>query len=133
MRRRFQADGTPDSSFGDGGYVETTFDGRISHPFNPGIAAEVNGRILVACETDDNEIAVARYTADGQLDASFGDSGISIPPSSSGYGIGPVGIKLVGNGKILINGGNGLMGLMPNGQLDRGFGAWWIGHRSKCE
>ena len=86
---RYTRSGTLDASFGDGGKVVTDF-GSISDPiydsFNS-MALRGDGRIVAAGERRDNnrqEFVLARYTADGKLDDSFGDGGMVTTASSEG-------------------------------------------------
>ena len=72
---RYNADGSPDDSFGDSGLVITDI--------SPGpdtarsVAIQADGRILVGgSETYGNEdFALARYDSDGGLDQGFGSGG----------------------------------------------------------
>ena len=64
--------GVPDASFGKGGVVETPLGTSV------GISSFVrsaDGRLLLAGTSDRNAVLL-RYSADGALDASFGDGGI---------------------------------------------------------
>jgi uncharacterized delta-60 repeat protein len=68
---RFRSDGTLDESFGDGGIVLTKFGvSGVAHA----IVLQPNHRIVVA-GTNGGGFALARYHADGSLDASFGKGG----------------------------------------------------------
>ena len=71
---RYRPDGTLDSSFGSGGKVTTHFGGGGSTA--QAVAVQPDGKIVVAGETvvtrPDFDIALARYNADGALDAGFG-------------------------------------------------------------
>gem|GEM_PF-590244 len=72
---RYDADGTLDSSFGNGGYVITT----LGYNWTPtGVAVEPEGQIVVAgwADVPDREAVVAMYNAEGGLDPSFGNGGI---------------------------------------------------------
>ncbi|MGH7137700.1 MAG: hypothetical protein ACREHD_18285, partial [Pirellulales bacterium] len=72
---RYDADGTLDSSFGNGGYVVTT----LGYNWTPtGVAVEPDGQIVVAgwADVPDREAVVAMYNAEGGLDPSFGNGGI---------------------------------------------------------
>lgn len=72
---RYNADGTLDASFGDGGFVTTT----LGYNWNAhGMAVDGSGGIVVVGDADANgqEAAVAKYHADGSLDQSFGSGGI---------------------------------------------------------
>ena len=75
---RYNSDGTLDASFGGGGKVTTDFtpwgDGAS------GVAIQADGRIVVAGTAagqryEDTKFALARYTSDGTLDATFGAAG----------------------------------------------------------
>ena len=69
---RFTADGVLDPTFGTGGSVTTDFGG--SDVANA-VALQTDGKIVVA-GTSSGNFAVARYTADGVLDATFGTGGL---------------------------------------------------------
>jgi uncharacterized delta-60 repeat protein len=83
---RFKPDGGLDTSFGDGGYVVRDVD-RPDEPREFGaqaIVLQADGKILVGgstpkavsiVEAERFELSVQRYTADGQLDTSWGDGG----------------------------------------------------------
>lgn len=73
---RYNANGTLDTSFGNGGKVTTDFagfdDGAVSVHLQP------NGKIILtgtAQNSSDSDFAVARYNSDGTLDTSFGTNG----------------------------------------------------------
>jgi len=73
---RYLPDGSPDSSFGEGGYVATEISAEA-------VVLQPDGKIVVAGEsrpvssTIDSEFAVARYNPDGSLDTSFGTNGVT--------------------------------------------------------
>jgi uncharacterized delta-60 repeat protein len=84
---RLNADGSPDPSFGDAGKLITPFpmtpdpidlrgmnDGGSLHH----LALGQDGTIVAVCTVASANIAVARYTPDGRLDASFGNGGMSV-------------------------------------------------------
>ncbi len=84
---RYTSDGTLDTQFGDGGTVVTSFGLLRDTDRNAisGVALQPDGRIVVAGTYESptrtafrvpSDIAVARYNADGTLDATFGDGGI---------------------------------------------------------
>jgi uncharacterized delta-60 repeat protein len=73
---RYNMDGTLDNSF--------SFDGKVTAPFGTSddigqsVAVQPNGKILVAGYSNngtDNDFAIARYNADGNLDNSFSVDG----------------------------------------------------------
>ncbi len=74
---RFNTDGTIDSSFGSGGIVITDFAGNEDVPNS--IAVQGDGKIVAVGSSYDSSsnayVALARYTADGSLDSSFGSGG----------------------------------------------------------
>ena len=78
---KFQSDGSLDPSFA-GGYVDTPFSttGAGAQLFDQcnAVAVQSDGKIVAAGYTDENgpdQVALTRYTADGQLDATFGSQG----------------------------------------------------------
>jgi uncharacterized delta-60 repeat protein len=77
---RIETDGSLDASFGEGGRL--TFDFHDSAPnfdLASGVAIDAAGRILVAGFSRkaayDDDFAIARLTADGAFDPTFGDAG----------------------------------------------------------
>jgi uncharacterized delta-60 repeat protein len=78
---RYTSDGRLDNSFGNGGSLTTSFGGTFAAA--SAIMVQPDGKIVVAGTADFNprvpgsglDFAVARYTANGNLDASFGDAG----------------------------------------------------------
>lgn len=96
---RYLPDGRLDASFGDGGRVTTDFRGGTNR--GEGLVLRPDGRIVLGgvaqlsggCRQSDCErygLAVAQYTPDGRLDASFGDGGrtlLDLTSSSGGYAL----------------------------------------------
>ena len=78
---RYTSDGRVDSGFGNGGSLTTSFGGTFAAA--SAIMIQPDGKIVVVGTADFNprvpnsglDFAVARYTANGSLDASFGDAG----------------------------------------------------------
>lgn len=70
---RYNANGSLDTSFGNGGMVVTDL-GAIEDAAY-GIAAQPDGMVVVV-GGDDGDFALARYAANGSLDAQFGVGGI---------------------------------------------------------
>jgi len=101
---RYNADGGLDNGFGIGGRVITGFNSSDDNGFN--VTVDADGKILVAGQANAGsvgEFALARYNADGSLDASFGSGGTvttSIGPHED------IGQDLVvqPDGKILVSG-----------------------------
>src|SRR5262249_59198026 len=77
---RYNADGTPDSSFGSKGKVVTTIT-TGSTDLGEAMVLQADGKIVVAGMTNPKntsfeDLAMARYNANGTLDMSFGARGI---------------------------------------------------------
>jgi uncharacterized delta-60 repeat protein len=124
---RYNADGTLDGSFGSGGKVTT----------NIGAAEVVNavaldgvGRIVVAGNTyggGNSRSLVARYTATGAPDPSFGNGGIVTAATTTfdvwnALAIDPAG-RIVAAGNVQPNGTDmALARYLPTGVLDTSFG-----------
>jgi len=78
---RYTSDGRLDGSFGNGGSLTTSFGGTFAAASS--IMLQPDGKIVVAGTADFNprvpgsglDFALARYNANGTLDASFGDAG----------------------------------------------------------
>ncbi|MEO6392025.1 MAG: FG-GAP-like repeat-containing protein [Pyrinomonadaceae bacterium] len=73
---RYAADGSLDLTFGANGKVNTDFEGRDDE--STAVAIQTNGRIVVVGKaklTNGNDFAIARYTASGSLDTTFGGNG----------------------------------------------------------
>jgi uncharacterized delta-60 repeat protein len=74
---RYDSDGTLDASFGAGGEVAIVFNGGLFDTAQA-VAIQPDGKIVVVGFTHvgaSDDFAVARYNADGSLDASFGTGG----------------------------------------------------------
>jgi len=75
---RYNPDGSLDASFGDGGKVSSILGSGTATAENAtGVALDSSGRIVVV-GNQGQDIAVARYTSDGNLDADFGGCGYVI-------------------------------------------------------
>ncbi len=100
---RYNPNGSLDSSFGTNGVVLTDVDGiAVSAALQP------DGKIVVAGDSTEysgpQELTVARYNANGQLDTSFGDSGLvrlSVNGQNSAYADAVV---IQPNGQIVVAG-----------------------------
>ena len=76
LMARYNADGSLDDSFGGDGKVALDFNGGFDYCF--GTAVQPDGKILVAGTAQvasTYDFALARYNANGSLDASFGSGG----------------------------------------------------------
>jgi len=103
---RFNADGTPDDSFGNNGRVLNDLNNfRDDRPES--LAIQPDGKILVAGYTYTvgySDFALARYNTNGTLDTTFNSSGIIITDiGSSSYDYGKA-LIVQDDGKILMAG-----------------------------
>ncbi len=131
---RYGENGALDTSFGSGGKVEFDFVGD-SEWIN-GIAITSDGKIIAVgpAQTVKNEpvnFAIARFNANGSIDASFGQGGTSsLEVARYNYSYPaddiPSDVAILPDGKILLsgvmNGRVGLMRFVANGQIDTSFG-----------
>ena len=103
---RYNADGAPDTSFGDSGRVMT--DVGISGSNATGVALQKDGKIVVAGYAVNNsgtdyDFACVRYNTDGKVDQSFGDGGKIM--TSVGKGDGKANsVAVQSDGKIIVAG-----------------------------
>src|SRR5581483_1416850 len=84
---RYNADGTPDSTFGSGGFVSTSAFGGHATTASDLHRLEFGpfGRIIAVGEADLNtsftaSMGVAEYLPNGQLDSGFGTNGTALVP-----------------------------------------------------
>jgi uncharacterized delta-60 repeat protein len=129
---RFNPDGTVDTSFGTGGTGTVSFTGTS---VANAIALQPDGKIVLAGSFSagllGNEFAIARLTAAGQPDASFGTGGlqtVTFPDSAqaNALAIQPDGKIVVGGAEIAAASGGAnlyaLTRLNPDGTVDTSFG-----------
>lgn len=123
---RYESDGSLDHTFGTAGKVTTAHKLRYSG----GPSTLQHGEILVAGYTRVNGVSndfpvIARYTASGRLDSTFGERGFAeitrVNGDSTHEGI-PNVVLAQNDGKILIGAANSVARLLPNGRLDTSFG-----------
>ena len=99
----YTANGTLDSTFGNGGFVTTDFSGA-SDDIAYAMTRQADGKLVVAGRTGDypqNDFALARYSSDGQLDQTFGVGGkvaSDFSSSDQAYGV------ALQNGNIVLAG-----------------------------
>jgi uncharacterized delta-60 repeat protein len=129
---RFDADGSLDTAFGNGGWMTTQL-GSSAWPY--AIAVQPDGKIIVAGTTQDpagSRFVVLRYDANGVLDPTFGPGGIV----RTGFGTGPqaydegLAMALRPDGTIVVGGDTydgdthfALARYTSDGHLDASFGA----------
>lgn len=125
---RYNADGSLDEGFGDGGRVATSF--AETSDFGNAVAVQPTGKIVVAgyaFASFHSDFALARYKADGTLDSSFGAGGKVTTFLGAGDSLAWA-LALQPDGKI-VAGGSGHPGSFAlaryrdDGSLDQGFGS----------
>jgi uncharacterized delta-60 repeat protein len=130
---RYNANGTPDVSFGTNGLVTTDFNHFNDDAFS--ILVQPDGRLVAVgsatTQTTSSDFAAARYLSNGSLDPSFGNAGkVRTDFGSSGFDQARS-ATIQSDGKIVAagttispNGGTQLFALVrynSNGVLDRTF------------
>ncbi|MCI0459453.1 MAG: hypothetical protein L0Z62_21090 [Gemmataceae bacterium] len=144
---RYNPDGAPDPSFGEGGFVITQISGpsqagdQFSFASASALALQPDGRILVAGTAvfGDSDFALVRYHSDGSLDTSFSADGVvttnfaintGFTPNVSGTHDQAQALAVQPDGKIVVvglteSGFSNVLGLAryeSNGALDGTFG-----------
>ncbi|MDZ4813832.1 MAG: hypothetical protein SGI99_14645 [Pseudomonadota bacterium] len=142
---RYLDDGTLDASFGIGGIAETSFTTGQDRPF--ALALQSDGAIVLAGWApigNGSGFAVARFTADGMLDSSFGNGGRLTPFVASGIEYAHA-VAVQPDDRILVAGSTSTNGsshaivrLTAAGTLDTDFGnggrvVYRIGMRSEAK
>jgi uncharacterized delta-60 repeat protein len=130
---RYNSDGSLDTSFGNGGLVITDLSGGSSDWLRA-VVIDSLGRIVVTGSTTPlvrpgaathPSIALARYTSEGLLDASFGNGGI-VTTDIDGRASGARGVDIDNLGRITVAGysygGITLARYNSDGSLDSNFG-----------
>ncbi|MFN6440948.1 MAG: DUF4347 domain-containing protein [Nostoc sp. DedSLP01] len=116
---RYNSDGSLDTSFGNGGRVLTSMsdgqDGIASILIQPDGKIVVTGGVMV---NGSNNFILARYNSNGSIDTNFGSSGKVITdfPGTHDFGYS---VALGSDGKIVVAGGTGDIGLNGNFALTR--------------
>ncbi|MFE9928454.1 calcium-binding protein [Streptomyces sp. NPDC005533] len=127
---RYNADGSLDTTFGDGGKVSTDIAGG-SDTAN-GVALQADGKIVVVGTSENLEggiawFTVVRYHPDGSLDTSFDGDGKAVTDLGGGGADQGSDVAVQADGKIIAAGGvGGVFALVRynalDGSLDTGFG-----------
>ena len=103
---RYNADGTPDTSFGTGGLVMTDFGSTNQAAVS--VVLQSNGKIVVAGYStnpgNDLDFAIVRYNADGTLDTTFGGGDGIVTTDFSTSSDYASSIALQSDGKIVVAG-----------------------------
>ncbi|MBI3822042.1 MAG: PKD domain-containing protein [Planctomycetes bacterium] len=101
---RYNPDGSLDTSFGTGGIVPTHVAG--GNEYGGGVVVQADGKIVVGATSvrgTAGDFLVARYHADGSVDASFGTAGRLTTDFGGGDDVGGL-IALRPDGKIIVAG-----------------------------
>jgi uncharacterized delta-60 repeat protein len=130
---RYNADGSRDATFGNGGIVLTDFGSASDRAW--ALLLMADGKIVLGGETNTGttaggvDFALARYRADGSLDAAFGNGGKVVTGLKSNAGTDIVRAlatqTVQGATRILAVGGEGdfiAARYTDNGALDAGYG-----------
>jgi uncharacterized delta-60 repeat protein len=127
---RYNADGTPDSTFGNDGIVTNDFGYDLA--FGTGAVLLPDGRILLvgtaSYGNQPTNYLLVQFLPDGSLDNSFGNNGIIITNISPAYDS-PHSLKLLADGRFVVAGTTGyyqdnqiaLARYNKNGLLDSSF------------
>jgi uncharacterized delta-60 repeat protein len=99
---RYNSNGSPDMSFGEGGLVTTPFMSGQETAIRA-LAVQQDGKILAAGSIGSFVFSLVRYNANGSLDTSFGGSGIVITVFFN-YHEGARGLAIQTDGKIVVAG-----------------------------
>ncbi len=119
---RYNTNGSLDSTFGTGGTVLTSFGGNLSAAFD--VAVQPDDKI-VAVGVAGSDFGIARYSANGTLDPTFGSGGLVT--TDFGGSDQANGIALQPDGKIVVvgplQGKIGVARYNTDGSLDSTFGS----------
>ena len=126
---RFNADGSPDESFGDSGIVRLE---QLQSAFHMRTTVRGDGKIVLSATINEGNLMfprpvhhLLRFNADGSLDETFGAKGVlrtpEIPPDTHA-------IAVDSNNRILLasagdTGGWVIVRITPGGELDFTFGS----------
>lgn len=128
---RYNTDGSPDSTFGTGGKVVTSF--GSGSDLAASIAIQRDGKIIAAGSTEGatQNFALARYNTDGSLDSTFGAGGKAVGFLGNNNEA-ALAVTLQPDGKIIAAGGGAspesfvLERFNTDGSLDSTFGVGGI-------
>ncbi|MGW6979894.1 delta-60 repeat domain-containing protein [Streptomyces sp. NPDC054932] len=107
---RYNADGSPDTTFGDGGRVSTDIAGGSDTA--KGVALQADGKIVVAGTSENLEggiawFTVVRYNPDGSLDTTFDGDGKAVTDFGGGGADQGSDVAVQADGRIVAAGGVG--------------------------
>lgn len=117
---RYNADGSPDATFGTGGRVTIVARGGSTDTMKA-LALQPDGRILVAgfaatLGQNNDDFAVLRFNTDGSPDLSFGTQGLAIT-DFDGLNDAAIGVFVQPDGKI-VAAGHAMLGPLVRGNLN---------------
>ena len=115
---RFNPDGSLDGGFGANGIVTTAFSSGSDYAF--AVLVQSDGRIVAAGASSGTGFALARYNADGSLDASFDGDGKVELQDQRAYGASTIAAQP--DGKLVVAGGMLVARYYADGSIDSGFG-----------
>lgn len=135
---RLNSNGSPDTTFGSGGKTVVDFGSALTNVSGKGLVIQADGRIveLVSGTTSSGSTTtpvygLARVTSAGALDPSFGNGGTVVSTIGS---VAPAGLRLEGDGKILVaaNGDHQfvLARYTADGAVDNSFGSGGVALRT---
>ncbi|HEX8736546.1 MAG TPA: delta-60 repeat domain-containing protein [Pyrinomonadaceae bacterium] len=119
---RFNTNGSPDSTFGSGGRVQTSFtSGRNSGDQALAAALQPDGKIVATGFVTGISAVLIRYNPNGSVDTGFGLDGSVLTPN---FGAVTSRILIQPDGKIVVGGGGFVLGRYnPDGRTDQTFGS----------
>ncbi|WP_434568828.1 M10 family metallopeptidase C-terminal domain-containing protein [Pseudomonas sp. Z3-8] len=119
---RTLADGSLDTSFGNGGTATVPFYWNEDLGQQASFSVQRDGSFFASAGYPSGEIHIARFDATGTLVSSFGEAGVLHLPASVGiHPSSAIDVSLQGDGKVLVTGRDTLTRLNPDGTLDSSF------------
>ncbi|WP_445571861.1 M10 family metallopeptidase C-terminal domain-containing protein [Pseudomonas sp. E102] len=119
---RTLADGSLDTSFGNGGTAIVPFYWNDNLGQQASFSVQRDGSFFASAGYPSGEIHIARFDATGALIPSFAEAGVLHLPASVGiHPGGTIDVSLQEDGKVLVTGQDTLTRLNPDGTLDSGF------------
>ena len=130
---KLNANGTLDENFGNSGKVTTIVGGIPGNDNCLAIDLQADGKIIAVGEGSNagtlSDVAVLRYTINGQLDNSFANNGVYLADFNGSFDQASA-VAVLTNGKIVIGGNTNVAGhpqvfvarLTQTGNLDPSFG-----------
>lgn len=116
------ADGSLDTSFGNGGTVTVPFYWNEDLGQQASFSVQRDGSFFASAGYPSGEIYIARFDATGTLVSSFGEAGVLHLPASVGiHPSSTLDVSLQEDGKVLVTGQDTLTRLNPDGTLDSSF------------